>query len=315
MNACVDRALVDGADVRFPLPSVPIERRAAVQRDEFEREYMAGIGKPVIVTDAAVNWPALRTWTFESLAQRCGDSMVVVKDSLFNPSDCRLIQLRKFLLYCQHPWTSQLCEAATGTPFYVSFKPFGKYPDMLDDFEQPYFFDNFYEELPREYRAWFLKFFSYLFLGPSGTVTPLHVDLYMTHAWLTQIAGRKHLLLFSPADRELVYHGAVDPLHPDLAKYPRFSEATAYEAVLEPGETVLFPAGWYHHVVSLDPSISLSFNGVNRTNIIAHILSISENLPRWARQVNLTDFRDAAQLRWTAKDFEVLERDQAAGKS
>jgi hypothetical protein len=288
------------------LRSVPIRRESGIAREEFECKYMTGTGCPVIVTDAADGWPAMQKWNFRWLAEKCGHMKVVVKDDLFNPSCSRIIPLRRFLVYCEHPWTSPLNDEPVAHPFYTSFKPFVEHPDLMDDFAPPYFFDNIYEELPAEYQAWYRRVFGYLFVGPKGTVTPLHVDIYMTHAWLTQIVGRKHMILFSPADAANIYDGAIDPLNPDLGRYPLAANATAYEAVLEPGETILFPAGWYHYVRSLDPSISLSFNGVNHTNFVQHILSICRGLPRWAQLVNLPEFSGPSGVHWTREAFDLL---------
>ncbi|WP_377828330.1 cupin-like domain-containing protein [Bradyrhizobium lupini] len=41
-------------------------------------------------------------------------------------------------------------------------------------------------------------------------------------------------------------------------EYPRFAEAEIFDVVLEPGEALLIPVGWWHHVRSLDISINVS---------------------------------------------------------
>lgn len=42
--------------------------------------------------------------------------------------------------------------------------------------------------------------FHWLFIGAAGAITPLHIDPSLTHAWLTQISGRKRFTLFAPWD-------------------------------------------------------------------------------------------------------------------
>ena len=44
------------------------------------------------------------------------------------------------------------------------------------------------------------KDFHWFFIGAAGAITPLHIDPSLTHAWLTQIAGRKRFTLFAPWD-------------------------------------------------------------------------------------------------------------------
>jgi ribosomal protein L16 Arg81 hydroxylase len=99
-----------------------------------------------------------------------------------------------------------------------------------------------------------------MFIGPKGAVTPLHVDLWGTHAWLSQLVGRKRWILFSPDQSQFLYDFNVDPNQPDLRRFPQFEKARGYECTIGPGETVYVPSNWSHWVVSLDASISLSSN-------------------------------------------------------
>ena len=46
---------------------------------------------------------------------------------------------------------------------------------------------------------------------------------------------------------------------PDLARHPRFARARCTEAVLGPGEMLFIPAGTWHYVRSLTPSLSVNF--------------------------------------------------------
>ena len=50
----------------------------------------------------------------------------------------------------------------------------------------------------------------------------------------------------------------VDVDEPDTRRHPRFARAHRYQIVLAPGEALFVPVGWWHHVVGLDMSISVS---------------------------------------------------------
>jgi len=52
---------------------------------------------------------------------------------------------------------------------------------------------------------------------------------------------------------------AVDVEHADLARFPEFARATAFEAVIGPGDFVYIPAKCWHYVRALTPSISINF--------------------------------------------------------
>lgn len=95
--------------------------------------------------------------------------------------------------------------------------------------------------------------FHWLFLGAAGARTPLHVDPSATHAWLTQISGRKRFRLCAPSRV------------PELFKQrPPEMTSEALEVTLEPGDTLFVPAQWPHEVECLDDSVSLTWNFLGR---------------------------------------------------
>jgi Rps23 Pro-64 3,4-dihydroxylase Tpa1-like proline 4-hydroxylase len=102
-----------------------------------------------------------------------------------------------------------------------------------------------------------------LWIGPAGTVTPLHFD---EHSILfAQIYGRKHFKLVPATDYPLVYprdrfYSSVDPEQVDTDRYPLFAQACLMDVVLEPGDALFLPAGWWHWVRSLSTSISATFS-------------------------------------------------------
>ncbi|UIP06076.1 cupin-like domain-containing protein [Erythrobacter sp. SDW2] len=81
------------------------------------------------------------------------------------------------------------------------------------------------------------------------------------------VAGRRRFTIYPPDQIAGLYPGPfeltpagipvsmVDPMAPDLEKYPRFAEAArhAQVATLEPGDALYIPYGWWHGVESLDP--------------------------------------------------------------
>ncbi|HEU4650575.1 MAG TPA: cupin-like domain-containing protein [Croceibacterium sp.] len=79
--------------------------------------------------------------------------------------------------------------------------------------------------------------------------------------------GRRRFTLFPPAATKDLYVGPlnvtiagqpvsmVDPLAPDLERYPRFAAARelAQTADLGPGDALFVPSLWWHHVEALEP--------------------------------------------------------------
>ncbi|KAF6208048.1 hypothetical protein GE061_016498 [Apolygus lucorum] len=98
-----------------------------------------------------------------------------------------------------------------------------------------------------------------LLIGMEGNVTPCHYD--EQENLFAQVRGYKRILLFPPEQFGCLYpHPAwhphdrqsqVDFDDPDLAKYPKFAEASASEAIVGPGDVLYIPNYWWHHVESL----------------------------------------------------------------
>jgi hypothetical protein len=107
-------------------------------------------------------------------------------------------------------------------------------------------------------------------LGPAGTVTPLHAD-YDDNLFV-QLWGSKRIFLAPPHHdaflypveaNALLFGSPFDPEAPDFERFPLARQAALLELVVEPGDMLYVPAGWYHQVRSL--SFSLSSNRWSRT--------------------------------------------------
>lgn len=111
-----------------------------------------------------------------------------------------------------------------------------------------------------------------LWIGTAGNITPLHYD--RCHGILSQIYGRKKITLISPKHTQDIYPydthtsrahcSRVDLIRWDdgddeqRRKYPRFSHVKRIECILESGDILYTPPGWWHHVQSLTASVSIT---------------------------------------------------------
>lgn len=271
-------------------------------REELERDYLSTPGRPVILTGAMAHWRARAAWTFDSLADLLGDPRVSVFDNLFAPAEAVQMPLRLFLRYCEDPDLLASHLGGRG-PLYLAFQPFTRESALLQDFAWPPELANLYASHGEALYDWFLQTFGVLLIGPAGTVTPWHEDLFGTHAWLAQMQGRKQFVFRPPDDAApLARPGARATRARDAADDATDAGGLRYEGIVEPGELMLFPCGWRHRVTALSASISLSFNFVNHTNIVPHLFEIFRDLPAWAGRLDSPALRQALAIRWSSKD-------------
>ncbi|KAK6515791.1 hypothetical protein TWF281_004381 [Arthrobotrys megalospora] len=129
------------------------------------------------------------------------------------------------------------------------------------------------EDVLTTINAWF---------GPANTITPLHTDNY--HNIFCQIVGRKYVRLYPPEAREAMFPMGKDergidmgntssvPVSwvegeefrdtgedGDLERWEKFRKEKYVEFMVEPGEAVFFPKGWWHYVRSVEASFSVNF--------------------------------------------------------
>lgn len=224
------------------------------QSDFFEKYYITNT--PVILTDIMGNWQALSRWNPEYLKQEYGEVKVGVQ---FNRESNPLFEREKDKHrqeMMMKEYVDLVVNGGKTNDYYMvpyngnfdnpAFKP------LLNDIE---IFPDYLDSTLQQTRIFF-------WFGPEGTITPLHHD--PCNVLLAQVYGKKRVRLISPNQKHLLYnqievYSEVDLLEPDYEKYPRFKEVEVIDVILEPGEVIFLPVGWWHHVESLDIAISVSF--------------------------------------------------------
>ncbi|MGJ7495974.1 cupin-like domain-containing protein [Variovorax sp. RT4R15] len=233
-----------------------VEKRANLSDEEFAARYVRGC-RPVVLTGHTRDWPAMRRWSPEDLKRRFGHLDVDVQSERHadpNYEQNKLLLTKRLNLGA---FVDRVVQGGATNDYYLTAnnellrRP--EFAPLLDDIGSlPPLCDR--SQLTNRSSFWF---------GPAGTVTPLHHDTLML--FHTQVVGRKRWRFVSPLEWSRVYNlrnvfSDVDLERPDPARFPAFADATVLEVVVEPGETMFLPLGWWHQVASLDVSLSFSYS-------------------------------------------------------
>ncbi|MDZ4795107.1 MAG: cupin-like domain-containing protein [Bacteroidota bacterium] len=166
------------------------------------------------------------------------------------------------------------------------YKTFGEYIDMISDGPAAWriFLFNIFDHAPQLIQdfTWpehlmkgFVKKYPMLFTGGAGSITHMHYDIDLSHILHTQFAGRKRVLMFPNKEQHKLYRKPFEVLSmadfshyyeqegsPDYEKFPALKLAEGFDFILEPGDTLFMPAGYWHHMEYLESGFAMSLRAL-----------------------------------------------------
>ena len=105
----------------------------------------------------------------------------------------------------------------------------------------------------------------------------MHFDMDLSHILHTQFCGRKRVLLFPYEEQHKLYRKPFEVLsladfshyyqngNPDYTQFPAIKLAQGYEVIMERGDTLFMPAGFWHHMEYLDSGFAMSLRALQST--------------------------------------------------
>jgi hypothetical protein len=235
-----------------------IDRVDHISKEDFVNNYLIP-RKPLVIRKATETWPALQKWTFEYLKETVGDQMVPLYDSAkadpTKPINASAAEM-KFADYID-----LIQREPTDLRIFL-FDPIKNAPGLLEDYRSP-----------TDLMGGFLDKYPNMFFGGAGSVTFLHYDIDLAHIFHTHFHGRKHVMLFDYKWRERLYCipfatyalEDYDIEHPDFNKFPALDGIEGQETILEHGDTLFMPTGYWHWMKYLDGSFSISLRAWDKS--------------------------------------------------
>ncbi|MEL6385916.1 MAG: cupin-like domain-containing protein [Pseudomonadota bacterium] len=236
-----------------------IERTGPLAPEDFRKLYYAN-QRPVIITGLVDDWPAMNRWGPDYFDARIGaDTLVEVqkgrsKLSSFEENKVRLakkVELREVTnaLRSDNQSNDLYMTAYNGAenraaldPIWTDFPPIPGYIDTSGEAG------------------------GFLWIGPAGTITPFHHDL--TNNLLIQVKGRKrvHMVPNWEESRMRTRKAWFSDWTLEDMKAAGDKAPLIMETVIEPGDALFIPVGWWHHIESLDVSYSVLFTNFTWAN-------------------------------------------------
>lgn len=267
-----------------------------VSYDEFFVQY-ALANKPCVLSPHHTSeWKCRHEWVdstgrpkLELLKSLFGSSTVPVSDCSVRRYDspvCCDMVFSEYANYWQklvesgHDYTTKPCLYLKDWHFTRDFPTYGAYTTPK------YFTSDWLNEF-WDTRTDITDDFRFVYMGPKGSWTPLHTDVFKSFSWSANICGKKLWYLFPPRkgqatkgkrnflpyDIDTLYEQCVQ----DAAMAPNLEPVRnpLYLTVVQnPGEIIFIPSHWYHQVHNLDDTISINHNFFNACNVRTVMLNL-----------------------------------------
>jgi ribosomal protein L16 Arg81 hydroxylase len=236
--------------------SKQIDRARDLSAADFYRDYFFR-NRPVVLQGLASQWKAMQLWTPEYFSSRFGDIQVeVVTGRESDPQHEYNLEQHKTRLPMRE-YVRMVVEGGETNDYYLVAQNYLiSRPEFQELYSHVTGLDGYLDEanVKGRVRIWF---------GPKGTITRLHHDA--APVLIAQVYGHKQVKLISPFHlRNVSTDGdwlcTLDLDHLDYTQSPQMRNVDILEVVLEPGELLFIPLGWWHWVKGLDVTISLSLD-------------------------------------------------------
>ena len=263
------------------MDTIPVVKLSSLSPDEFVERFQNK--RPVLISEGIRDWEALSKWTPEYLSNLPLDSRFTVFKAKDNTHflDNDVVSDRIELSWKES--IQKILHIDNYTDSNARLYLRAEIPEILwKDIKTTLPFLSSEVKFKKEtMRIW---------IGTKGNVTPLHYD--RCHGLLAQITGSKKFVLFAPTDTRNLYpyesthvmsHASKVNLQKmdnnkteELKSYPKFKNIEEkYEVVIEPGNILYTPTGWWHDVTSLTDgvSITLPWDLSPNENVPAHMFN------------------------------------------
>lgn len=231
-------------DTQTPIPVVD---GTTISREEFQNNYYKP-QKPVILRGLWKQYPAYTKWSMDFFKETMGSIEVGLYGNRKEDMS-KTLQIPNAIMRFDE-YLNLIEREPTDLRLFL-FPVFKHKPELLKDFDYPKIASG-YIKIP------------FMFFGPPKSIVRMHQDIDMSNVFLTQFHGRKRVVLFAPNQSTLLYrlpfnvHSTVDVDNPDYTEYPGLQYVKGMSGIINHGDTLYMPSGYWHHMEYLDGGFALA---------------------------------------------------------
>jgi hypothetical protein len=237
-----------------------VDRVDSINPEDFRDQYYTPM-KPLVISGLSKQWPALHKWNWDFFKSIVGNVEVGLYNNVKSDAYTPINTADDYMKFGDY--IDMILKGPVGLRIFL-FNIFEHAPQITSDFEWP-------EHLMKG----FVKRYPMLFVGGKGSVTHMHFDIDLSHIIHTQFGGRKRILLFPFEEQHKLYRKPWEVLSfvnfehyfdsnnkLEIDRYPALRLAKGYEVILDHGDTLFMPAGYWHHMEYLDNGFAMSLRAL-----------------------------------------------------
>lgn len=208
---------------------------------------------PLVIKNFAIQFPAGKLWTFDYFKKKLGTRQVGVFDNNIKRNTAYVIPD----LYMPFGDFLDIIQKDEETSFRMFlFDMFKECPELRKDFPTP------------DIMKGILGKIGFSFFGGKNTTVRFHYDIDATNVLMTQVLGRKKVILISPDYNKLIYKvpfasfSLINLENPDYETFPGLKHVKGYNFILEPGDALFMPSCFWHYNTYLEGGMAISYRSL-----------------------------------------------------
>lgn len=235
-----------------------------ISPEDFKKNYY-DTQTPIIIKDLAKKWPAYQKWDWDYFKEKVGPKKVGIYNNIKSDAFTPVNKADDYVLFGDY--IDMIRKGPAEWRIFL-FNIFSHAPELSKDFTWPsHLMKGFVKRAPM------------LFTGGEGAVTHMHFDIDLSHILHTQFIGRKRVLLFPYEQQHRLYRKPFEVLSladyshyydnenskVDYERFPALKLAEGYDLILEHGDTLFMPGGYWHHMEYLESGFAMSLRALNNS--------------------------------------------------